>query len=279
MSALAIPTAPLTDAPPIPLVGLGTYKLLGRPGADAVATAIRSGYRLIDTATRYSNEKCVGIGIADSGVDRDDVTVITKLGGGDHGFDPTIVAARESARRLGVDRIDVYLIHWPCPSLGLTVETWRAMLSLVDDGLVGAAGVSNFTVDQLQMLFDETGRWPVLNQIQCSPALPRRELRAFMTERGIHAQAWSPTGRTEGVLDDERVAGIAKAHGRSPIHVVLRWAVQQGIGVIPKSADAERQVHNASLFDFVLTDEDMTELEGLDLGEAAARDSHVDEEF
>ncbi|MBE7160233.1 MAG: aldo/keto reductase [Williamsia herbipolensis] len=279
MSALAIPTAPLTDAPPIPLVGLGTYKLLGRPGAEAVATAIRSGYRLVDTATRYSNERSVGIGIAESGVARDDVTVITKLGGGDHGFDPTVTAARESARRLGVDRIDVFLIHWPCPSLGLTLETWRAMLALVDDGVVRAAGVSNFTVDQLQMLFDETGRWPVLNQIQCSPALPRQELRAFMAQNGIHAQAWSPTGRTEGVLDDERVTAIAEEYGRSPIQVALRWSVQQGIGVIPKSADPERQVHNASLFDWELRDDDMASLAGLDLGESAARDSHVDEEF
>ncbi|GAA1876288.1 aldo/keto reductase [Williamsia serinedens] len=279
MSALAIPTAPLTDAPPIPLVGLGTYKLLGRPGAEAVATAIRSGYRLVDTATRYSNERSVGIGIAESGVARDDVTVITKLGGGDHGFDPTVTAARQSARRLGVDRIDVFLIHWPCPSLGLTLETWRAMLALVDDGVVRAAGVSNFTVDQLQMLFDETGRWPVLNQIQCSPALPRQELRAFMAQNGIHAQAWSPTGRTEGVLDDDRVTAIAEAHGRSPIQVALRWSVQQGIGVIPKSADPDRQVHNASLFDWELRDDDMASLAGLDLGESAARDSHVDEEF
>ncbi|MEH3157359.1 MAG: aldo/keto reductase [Gordonia paraffinivorans] len=279
MATLDIPTAPLTDAPPIPLVGLGTYKLLGRPGAEAVATAIRCGYRMIDTATRYSNEKCVGIGIADSGVDRDEITVVTKLGGGDHGFDPTVTAARESARRLGVDRIDVYLIHWPCPSLGLTVETWKAMLTLVDDGLVRAAGVSNFTADQLQMLFDETGRWPVLNQIQCSPALPRQDLRAFMSERGIHAQAWSPTGRTEGVLDDTRVQAIADAHGRSPIQVALRWSVQQGIGVIPKSADPDRQVQNADLFGWELTDDDMASLARLDLGESAARDPHVDEEF
>lgn len=279
MSALTIPTAPLAGPPPIPLVGLGTYKLLGRPGAEAVATAIRSGYRLIDTATRYSNERCVGIGVAESGVDRDDITVITKLGGGDHGHDPTITAARESARRLGVDRIDLFLIHWPCPSLGLTVETWRAMLELVDDGLVRAAGVSNFTVDQLQMLFDETGRWPVLNQIQCSPALPRQELRAFMAQNGIHAQAWSPTGRTEGVLDDARVQRIADAHGRSAIQIALRWSVQQGIGVIPKSADPDRQVHNASLFDWELSDDDMALLAELDLGESSARDSHVDEEF
>lgn len=279
MTTLEIPTTPLSDAPPIPVVGLGTYKLLGRPGAEAVASAIRSGYRLVDTATRYSNEMCVGIGVAESGVDRDDVTVITKLGGGDHGFDPTIIAARESLRRLRLDRIDVFLIHWPCPSLGRTVETWRAMLTLVDDGLVRAAGVSNFTVDQLQMLHDETGRWPVLNQIQCSPALPRQRLRAFMSERGIHAQAWSPTGRGEGVLDDERVRRIAEAHDRSPIQVALRWSVQQGIGVIPKSADPDRQVHNASLFDFTLSDDDMRVLSGLDLGEAAARDSHVDEEF
>lgn len=263
----------------LPLVGLGTYAMLGRSCVRSVGQALRSGYRLVDTASRYSNELSVGMGIADSGVDRDEVVVQTKVGGGDHGFDETINAAKESARRLGVDHIDVYLIHWPCPSLGRTVETWRALLTLADEGYVRVPGVSNFNQRQLQLLYDETGHWPELNQIKCSPAFVRSELRAFMADKGIHAQAWRPTGRKDGLLVDPEVARIARNFGRTPSQVVLRWAVQQGIGVIPKSSHRGRQEENADLFDFTLDAADMAALSALDRGEAAAPDSEVEEEF
>ncbi|MHC3002238.1 aldo/keto reductase [Gordonia sp. GN26] len=274
-----IPSVELSNGQSIPLVGLGTYNMLGRPCIGAVSAALKAGYRLLDTAPRYSNELSVGMGVHGSGIARDEVIIQTKLSGGDQGFDEAINAAKESARRLGVGYIDVYLIHWPCPSLGRTVDSWKALLTLADEGYVRTPGVSNFKQHQLQTLFDETGRWPVLNQIQCSPALPRTELREFMAENGIHAQAWHPTGRKEGVLGDPVILRIARKYGKSPTQIALRWAVQQGISVVPKSSHAGRQLENADLFDFVLDDADLADLASLDRGERAARDSDVDEEF
>ncbi|AZG46787.1 putative oxidoreductase [Gordonia insulae] len=263
----------------IPMVGLGTFDMLGRPSVSAVSGALRAGYRMLDTATRYSNERSVGLGLRESGVPRDDVVVQTKLGGGDQGFDEAINAAKDSARRLGVDHIDVYLIHWPCPSLGRTVESWKALLTLADEGFIRTAGVSNFKQHHLQMLYDETGRWPALNQIQCSPALARSELREFMEDKGIHAQAWHPTGRKEGMLGEASVIRLARKYGKSPTQIALRWAVQHGISVVPKSSHAGRQLENADLFDFEFDADDLAALVNLDRGEKAARDSDVEEEF
>ncbi|MBD0863071.1 aldo/keto reductase [Gordonia sp. zg691] len=274
-----IPSVELNSGHSIPMVGLGTYNMLGRPCSGAVSSAVKAGYRLLDTAPRYSNELSVGMGLHSSGVPRDDVVVQTKLGGGDHGFDEAITAAKESARRLGVAHIDVYLIHWPCPSLGRTVDSWKALLTLADEGYVRTPGVSNFKQHHLQMLFDETGRWPALNQIQCSPALPRTELREFMAGNGIHAQAWHPTGRKQGLLADPVVLRIARKYGKSPTQIALRWAVQNDISVVPKSSHGGRQIENADLFDFVLDAADIADLASLDRGERAARDSDVDEEF
>lgn len=265
----------LNNGVSIPLVGLGTGGMVGQSCVTAVETAVRNGYRLFDTASGYGNERSVGMGVHESGVDRDHIMVQTKVGGGDHGYDETINAAKESARRLHVGYLDVFLIHWPCPSLGKMVETWEALLTLADEGYVRVPGVSNFKQEHLQRLFDATGRWPALNQIQCSPALARTELRAFMTANDIFAQAWHPTGRKEGVLSDQHVLALARKHAKSPTQIALRWAVQQGVGVIPKSSHRGRQIENADLFDFGLDDEDMAALSGLDRGEAAARDSDV----
>ncbi len=278
-AALSDHTVALSDGHTIPLVGLGTFGMLGQACADAVSVALRSGYRLLDTASRYSNELSVGMGLRESGVPRDEVVVQTKLGGGDQGFDEAINAAKESARRLGVAHIDVYLIHWPCPTLGRTVESWRALLTLADEGFIRVPGVSNFKQHHLQMLYDETGRWPALNQIQCSPALARTELRAFMAEHDIFAQAWHPTGRKEHMLGEPAVLRLARKYGKSPTQIALRWSVQQGIGVVPKSSHAGRQRENADLFDFELDADDMAALAALDRGERAARDSDVEEEF
>ncbi|MDL9947233.1 aldo/keto reductase [Gordonia sp. ABSL11-1] len=274
-----IPSVELNNGYSIPMVGLGTFDMLGRPGVSAVAGALRAGYRLLDTASRYSNERSVGLGLRESGVDRDEVVVQTKLGGGDQGFDEAINAATDSARRLGVDHIDVYLIHWPCPSLGRTVDSWKALLTLADEGFIRTAGVSNFKQHHLQMLYDETGRWPALNQIQCSPALARTELRDFMEEKGIHAQAWHPTGRKEGMLGEAAVIKLARKYGKSPTQIALRWSVQHGIGVVPKSSHTGRQLENADLFDFQFDTDDLSALAALDRGEKAARDSDVEEEF
>lgn len=274
-----IPSVELNNGYSIPMVGLGTFDMLGRPGVGAVAGALRAGYRMVDTATRYSNERSVGLGLRESGVPRDEVVVQTKLGGGDQGFDEVINAAKDSARRLGVDHIDVYLIHWPCPSLGRTVDSWKALLTLADEGFIRTAGVSNFKQHHLQMLYDETGRWPALNQIQCSPALARTGLREFMTEKGIHAQAWHPTGRKEGMLGEAAVIRLARKYGKSPTQIALRWAVQHGVSVVPKSSHLGRQRENADVFDFHFDAEDLAALAALDRGEKAARDSDVEEEF
>lgn len=274
-----IPSTELSSGYSLPLVGLGTYPMLGPPCADMVATALRSGYRLLDTASRYANERSVGQGIAESGSQRDEVIVQTKLGGGDHGYDPTINAAKDSARRLGLDHLDVFLIHWPCPSLGRTVESWKAMLTLAEEGFIRVPGVSNFKAHHLQMLYDATGVWPQVNQIQCSPLLARTELREFMSDKGIHAQAWHPTGRKEGLLDEPVMRELAGKHGKSTTQIALRWAVQHDIGVVPKSADPGRQQENTELFDFTLDTDDLAQLNALDQGEAAARDSDVIEEY
>ncbi|MGK2318062.1 aldo/keto reductase [Gordonia rhizosphera] len=274
-----IPSVTLNNGFSIPMVGLGTFSMMGRPGVSAVAGALRAGYRMVDTASQYGNERSVGLGLRESGVPRDEIVVQTKLSGGDQGFDEVINAAKDSARRLGVDHLDVFLIHWPCPSLGRTVDSWKALLTLADEGFIRAAGVSNFKEHHLQMLYDETGQWPALNQIQCSPALARTDLRAFMAERGIHAQAWHPTGRKEGMLGEAVVIKLARKYGKSPSQIALRWSVQQGVSVVPKSSHVGRQIENADLFDFWLDSDDLGALEALDRGERAARDSDVEEQF
>ncbi|WHU46584.1 aldo/keto reductase [Gordonia sp. L191] len=274
-----IPSVTLASGFALPLVGLGTFDMLGMPCAQAVSHALDSGYRLLDTASRYSNELSVGMGIEESRIDRSEVIVQTKLGGGDQGFDEAITAAKESARRLGVSWIDVYLIHWPCPSLGRMVDSWKALLTLADEGFIRVPGVSNFREHHLQALYDETGRWPEVNQIQCSPALARGDLRQFMQDKGIHAQAWHPTGRKEGMLGDATIIRLARKYGKSPTQIALRWAVQQEIGVVPKSSHKGRQLENIDLFDFELDASDLTDLEGLDRGEGAARNSDIEEEF
>ncbi|QTI69847.1 aldo/keto reductase [Gordonia polyisoprenivorans] len=274
-----IPSVTLASGFALPLVGLGTFDMLGMPCAQAVSHALDSGYRLLDTASRYSNELSVGMGIEESQIDRSEVIVQTKLGGGDQGFDEAITAAKESARRLGVSWIDVYLIHWPCPSLGRMVDAWKALLTLADEGFIRVPGVSNFREHHLQALYDETGRWPEVNQIQCSPALARGDLRQFMQDKGIHAQAWHPTGRKEGMLGDATIIRLARKYGKSPTQIALRWAVQQEIGVVPKSSHKGRQLENIDLFDFELDAGDLTDLEELDRGEGAARNSDIEEEF
>ncbi|AFA71513.1 putative aldo/keto reductase [Gordonia polyisoprenivorans VH2] len=274
-----IPSVTLASGFALPLVGLGTFDMLGMPCAQAVSHALDSGYRLLDTASRYSNELSVGMGIEESQIDRSEVIVQTKLGGGDQGFDEAITAAKESARRLGVSWIDVYLIHWPCPSLGRMVDSWKALLTLADEGFIRVPGVSNFREHHLQALYDETGRWPEVNQIQCSPALARGDLRQFMQDKGIHAQAWHPTGRKEGMLGDATIIRLARKYGKSPTQIALRWAVQQEIGVVPKSSHKGRQLENIDLFDFELDAGDLTDLEELDRGEGAARNSDIEEEF
>jgi 2,5-diketo-D-gluconate reductase A len=279
MDQLQIPTITLNTGRAMPLIGLGTWPLNDDEAAAAVSAAIGQGYRLIDTAARYGNEAGVGRGIAAAGVSRNELFVTTKLRGRDHGYDETRAALLRSLELLGLDYVDLFLIHWPLPRVDKYVESYRAILDLVGEGLVRSAGVSNFKAHHLQRLIDETGVAPAIDQIQLSPALPRKEVRQYLADHGIATQAWSPLGVPEGVLDAPIVAQLAAKYGRTPAQIILRWHVQQGISAIPKSAESGRQRENASVFDFALTADEIAVLASLDQGEARARDADTHEIF
>ena len=278
-TALSIPTTTLADGTTFPLIGFGTSSMKGIEGARAVESAVRSGYRLIDTAAQYGNEAAVGEGVRVSGVDPDEVLVTTKIAGGDQGRE----AAREgflgSLRRLGLERTALVLIHWPNPSRGLALETWRALIDLKEEGTALHIGVSNFRPEQLQELIDATGVTPEVNQIQLSPALQRPEAVAFHREHGIVTQAWGPLGGREGLAEQFALRKVARKHGVDPSQVSLRWAIDQDIVVIPKSTNPQRQLDNASLESIALDDEDRSLLASLDLGEESAWDSREHEEW
>ncbi|OYN89398.1 aldo/keto reductase [Parenemella sanctibonifatiensis] len=278
MSQLSIPTTQLRDGTPIPLVGFGTSGMRGVDAAKAIAAALESGYRLIDTAAQYGNEAAVGEGVRLSGVPREEVLLTTKVAGGDQGKGSTRSGVEGSLRRLGVEYADLVLIHWPNPSRGLAVETWQELLELREEGLIAHVGVSNFLPDQLTELHEATGAWPEVNQIQLSPALPRQESLAFNNEHGIVTEGWGPLGGREGLADQFALQRVASKHGVTGSQVALRWAVDQGVVVIPKSANPERQRANAQL-DFALDDEDRQLLASLDLGEEHAWDSRTHEEW
>ncbi len=279
MEQLSIPHVPLLDGGSIPLVGTGTLFAKGNELADGLAACINDGYRLLDTAAQYANEVAVGEGVRRSAVPREEIFITTKIAGVDQGRDFTRRGLEDSLRKLGTDYVDLLLIHWPNPSRALAVETWQEMLELQAEGLVKHVGVSNFLAHHLEELYRATGVWPVVDQIQLSPALARTELRAFLTERGIVAEGWRPLGRAERALEQHIVNTIAARHGVDGSQVVLRWAVQQGAVVIPASKSRERWLRNADLFGFELSDQEMTELATLDLGEDKAWDADTHEEW
>jgi 2,5-diketo-D-gluconate reductase A len=277
--ATPIPTIPLNDGHSIPLLGLGTWPMSDAEAAESVPTALEMGYRQVDTAAKYENEVGVGRGLASSGVSRDELYVVTKLRGSEQGYESAKDALGRSLERLGLDYVDLYLIHWPLPRLDKYVDSFRAMVELKEQGLIRSVGVSNFTRSHLERLIDEVGVVPAVNQIQLSPATARREIRAFHEEIGVVTQAWSPLGRQHRLVGDPTIEALAEEYERTPAQVMLRWEVQQGIVTIPKSTDPERQRSNASVFDFELGDEAMERLATLDLGEQAAPDADRHEEF
>ncbi|OII21583.1 aldo/keto reductase [Frigoribacterium sp. MCBA15_019] len=273
------PSVGLNDGRTLPQLGLGTYGLNGDEGTAQVVTAISSGYRLLDTALNYGNEAAVGAAIRQSDVSRDDLVVTTKLPGRHHGYDETLASFDESRANLGLDFVDLYLIHWPLPRIDKYVETFKAFVRLQEDGLVGSIGVSNFTAEHLQRVADETGVVPAVNQIELHPYFPQAELRAVHESMGIVTESWSPLAKQSELLHEARVTAIAEAHGKTPTQVVLRWHVQLGAVPVPKSADAGRQRENLDVFDFELTPDEVESISGLERGRLWDGDPLTHEEF
>jgi 2,5-diketo-D-gluconate reductase A len=261
----------LGDGTAMPRLGLGVFQVSREDTAGAVAHALRTGYRAIDTAAAYGNEAEVAEGIAQSGLGRDEVFVTTKLWNRDHGRDEARRACERSLERLGFDHVDLYLIHWPVPSRGRYVETWRALVELRDEGRARAIGVSNFHIEHLQQAIEATGVVPAVNQVELHPRFQQAPLRAFHQERGIVTEAWSPLAQA-AVLDDAGIGELASARGRTPAQVVLRWHLQLGNVVIPKSVTPERIEENFAIFDFELDDEAMATIGELDAGDRIGPD-------
>ena len=257
------PTYQLCDGTSLPAIGFGTNPLQGQDGVLAVAGALSAGYRLLDSAVNYGNETEVGQALRRSGVPRDEVVLTTKVPGRDHAYDRALRSVADSAERLGVEQVDLVLIHWPNPSQGLYREAWRALVAARREGLVRSIGVSNFTEQHLREVVDDTGVTPVVNQVELHPRFPQEQLRAVHDELGVRTEAWSPLGKAKAPYDEEPVARAAAAHGVTPAQVVLRWHVQLGSLPLPKSANPERQRTNLDLFGFALNDEEMAAITGL----------------
>ncbi|ABI61684.2 2,5-diketo-D-gluconic acid reductase [Granulibacter bethesdensis CGDNIH1] len=265
MASIAVSQVPLlslNDGHAIPQIGLGVYKIIDHQVEPAIHTAIEAGYRLIDTASFYGNEEQTGAAIAASSVPRSELFITTKLWNDDQGYDQTLHAFDLSMERLGLEYLDLYLIHWPVPARDRYVDTWRALIRLQKESRVRSIGVSNFQPAHLRRLIDETGVIPCLNQVELHPALSQPALRAFHASLGIVTQAWSPLARGS-ILHDERLVTIAARHQRSPAQIVLRWHLQNGSAVIPKSATPARIKDNIALFDFNLDATDMRMIDAL----------------
>lgn len=255
----------LNDGNSIPCVGFGVYQISPADTEQAVATALATGYRHIDTAALYGNEREVGRAVAASGLPRDDLYVVTKLWNADQGYDSTQTAFEKSMGRLGLDVLDLYLIHWPLPARGKFVETFRALAHLRDQGRIRSIGVSNFEPEHLEMLIDGTGIVPVVNQIELHPRFSQAELREVHARLGIATEAWAPLGRGS-LLAHPTVTEVAQRCGKTPAQVLIRWHIQLGNIVIPKSVNPERIVNNFEVFDFELGTAEMAAISSLDDG-------------
>ncbi|MCW1823443.1 aldo/keto reductase [Mycobacterium senegalense] len=257
------PRVTLNDGNSIPQVGLGVWQTPAEETERAVTAALQAGYRHIDTAAAYRNEAETGRGLANSGVPRDEVFLVTKLWNSDQGYDSTLAAFDASLDRLGVDYLDLYLIHWPVPANNAYVDTFRAFAHLHDQGRVRSIGVSNFEPEHLNVLIDSTGIVPAVNQIELHPLLPQHELREVHARLGIATEAWSPLGQGS-LLTDPVITQIAERHGKTPAQVLIRWHIHLGNIVIPKSVNPERIVSNFDVFDFDLDETDMAAIATLE---------------
>jgi diketogulonate reductase-like aldo/keto reductase len=275
----------LNNGVEMPALGLGVFLSSPEQTAGAVEVAIEHGYRLIDTAAAYNNEREVGEGIRRSGIDRAEIFVTTKLWIADFGHDSALRAFEASLRRLGLDRVDLYLLHWPVPNaFDATIAAYRALESLLADGRARAIGVSNFTPEQLERLLGETDAIPAVNQVELNPYFIQRDVRDADAEHGVVTQSWSPIGgvydrfpRADAArpLDDPTILGLASKYGKTPAQIILRWHIDHGRSTIPKSVHAERIAENIDVFDFALTPEDLATIDALDTGVRAGFDPDV----
>ena len=260
------PLLELGDGHQIPQLGFGVFQVPPEETRQAVAQALQAGYRLIDTAAAYGNEAEVGEAIAASGVPRSELFVTTKLWNDDQGHANALGAFDHSLERLGLEYVDLYLIHWPAPSRGRYVETWKALGELNADGRARSIGVSNFTIQNLEEIITATDVVPAVNQVELHPRLIQTDLRSFHREHGIVTEAWSPLGRGGDLLEEPVLEEIAARYGRTPAQVVLRWHVQIGNVAIPRSVTPSRIQENFQIFDFALSDDEVRAIDGLDAG-------------
>ncbi len=266
MSNAHVPAVTLNTGEAMPQLGFGVFQVPDAEAEAVVAEALDAGYRSIDTATLYENERGTGRALAASGIPREDLFVTTKLWNTDQGHDAALRAFDTSLHRLGLDYVDLYLIHWPAPGQDRYVETWRALARIHAEGRARSVGVSNFEPEHLRRLLDDGGPVPAVNQIELHPRLQQEELRAFDAEHGIVTEAWSPLGRNNGVLTDPAVRAVAEKHGRSAAQTVLRWHLQLGNVVIPKSVTPARIRENIDVFGFELDEADMRAIGTLETG-------------
>ncbi|RMI34654.1 aldo/keto reductase [Streptomyces triticirhizae] len=260
----SVPQVTLNNGVQMPQLGFGVWQVPDDEAEVAVGRALAAGYRSIDTAAIYGNEEGTGRALATSGLPREELFVTTKLWNSDQGYDTALAAFDRSLAKLGLDYVDLYLIHWPAPAHDLYVESWKALEKILADGKARAIGVSNFKPKHLRRLLDETQIVPALNQIELHPNFQQEESRAFHRELGIVTEAWSPLGSGKGLLDDPALARIGEKHGRTPAQVVLRWHLQLDNVVIPKSVTPSRITENFDVFGFELDDEDLAAIAALD---------------
>ncbi|GIT81484.1 oxidoreductase [Leifsonia sp. LS1] len=267
----SIPQVSLNDGGSIPQLGFGVYKIPEAETADAVVAALEAGYRHIDTAAFYENERGVGEGVRRSGLDRTDVYVTTKVWWTENGYDSTLRSFDASLDRLGFDTVDLFLIHWPAPKHDKYVDSWRALERIHHEGRARSIGVANFHTHHLERLATETEVVPAVNQVELHPWLPQREVRRYDAEHGIATEAWSPLARGR-VLGDPTLDALAAKHGVTPAQVVIRWQLQLGNIVIPKSSTPARIRENLDVFGFVLDADDLAAIAGLETGERTGKD-------
>jgi 2,5-diketo-D-gluconate reductase A len=266
-----VPAVTLHDGAEIPQLGFGVFQVPPEDTQETVEEALAAGYRHVDTAAAYRNEAGVGAAIAAAGLARDEVFVTTKLWNSQQGYDSTLAAFDKSLERLGFDHVDLYLIHWPVPSEDRYLYTWRAFERIQDEGRSRSIGVSNFRVEDLERLEDEAERRPTVNQIELHPSLQQAELRAWHADHGVATEAWSPLAQGE-LLEEETIATIAAHHEKTVAQTILRWHLQLGNVVIPKSVTPERIRENIELFDFELSEDDMAAIARLDAGRRTGPD-------